>query len=148
MPMFHNLRRTHDKDAIHHLLFPVPALGWGGRAMPLHWALDPKGPNPKYVSRRYSAVWPIGKARSPAEARTWFANLLPSIKLPRPRLRVSPFAPSAERLLKNYLRPVMSQERLNGLATLCIEKKFIRWNWYWCHHQWLRISKCQNKILR
>jgi hypothetical protein len=27
------------------------------------------------------------------------------------------------KLLKNYLRSVMSQERLNGLATLCIEKK-------------------------
>ena len=27
------------------------------------------------------------------------------------------------KLLKNYLRSIMSQERLNGLATLCIEKK-------------------------
>jgi hypothetical protein len=27
------------------------------------------------------------------------------------------------KLLKNYLRLVMSQERLNGLATLCIEKE-------------------------
>ena len=26
------------------------------------------------------------------------------------------------KLLRNYLRSVMSQERLNGLATLCIEK--------------------------
>jgi hypothetical protein len=26
------------------------------------------------------------------------------------------------KLLKNYLRSTMSQERLNGLATLCIEK--------------------------
>ncbi|KAI5003233.1 hypothetical protein ZWY2020_030393 [Hordeum vulgare] len=29
------------------------------------------------------------------------------------------------KLLKNYLRSTMSQERLNGLATLCIEKKFL-----------------------
>jgi hypothetical protein len=27
--------------------------------------------------------------------------------------------------LKNYLRSTMSQERLNGLATLCIEKKLL-----------------------
>jgi hypothetical protein len=30
------------------------------------------------------------------------------------------------KLLKNYLRSTMSQERLNGLATLCIEKKLFR----------------------
>ena len=29
------------------------------------------------------------------------------------------------KLLKNNLRSVMSQERLNGLATLCIEKKLL-----------------------
>ena len=29
------------------------------------------------------------------------------------------------KLLKNYLRSIMSQERLNGLATLCIEKKLL-----------------------
>jgi hypothetical protein len=29
------------------------------------------------------------------------------------------------KLLKNYLRSVMTQERLNGLATLCIEKKLL-----------------------
>ena len=29
------------------------------------------------------------------------------------------------KLLKNYLRSAMSQERLNGLATLCIEKKLL-----------------------
>ena len=29
------------------------------------------------------------------------------------------------KLLKNYLRSTMSQERLNGLATLCIEKKLL-----------------------
>jgi hypothetical protein len=29
------------------------------------------------------------------------------------------------KLLKNYLRFTMSQERLNGLATLCIEKKLL-----------------------
>jgi hypothetical protein len=29
------------------------------------------------------------------------------------------------KLLKNYLRFVMSQERLNGLVTLCIEKKLV-----------------------
>jgi hypothetical protein len=29
------------------------------------------------------------------------------------------------KLLKNYLRLVMSQERLNGLATLCIEKRLL-----------------------
>jgi len=29
------------------------------------------------------------------------------------------------KLLKNYLRSTMSQERLNGLATLCIEKRFL-----------------------
>ncbi|XP_066385182.1 uncharacterized protein [Miscanthus floridulus] len=29
------------------------------------------------------------------------------------------------KLLKNYLRSVMSQERLNGLATLCIKKKLL-----------------------
>ncbi|KAF7106331.1 hypothetical protein CFC21_107070 [Triticum aestivum] len=40
-------------------------------------------------------------------------------------------ATSAERsfsklkLLKNYLRSTMTQERLNGLATLCIEKKLL-----------------------
>jgi hypothetical protein len=28
-------------------------------------------------------------------------------------------------LLKNYLRSTISQERLNGLATLCIEKKLL-----------------------
>jgi hypothetical protein len=28
-------------------------------------------------------------------------------------------------LLKNYLRSPMTQERLNGLATLCIEKKLL-----------------------
>jgi hypothetical protein len=28
------------------------------------------------------------------------------------------------KLLKNYLRSTMSQERLNGLATLCIEKNY------------------------
>ncbi|VAH49840.1 unnamed protein product [Triticum turgidum subsp. durum] len=29
------------------------------------------------------------------------------------------------KLLKNYLRSTMSQERLNSLATLCIEKKLL-----------------------
>jgi hypothetical protein len=29
------------------------------------------------------------------------------------------------KLLKNYLRSTMSQERLNQLATLCIEKKLL-----------------------
>jgi hypothetical protein len=29
------------------------------------------------------------------------------------------------KLLKNYLRSSMSQERLNGLVTLCIEKKLL-----------------------
>jgi hypothetical protein len=29
------------------------------------------------------------------------------------------------KLLKNYLRSTMSQDRLNGLATLCIEKKLL-----------------------
>ena len=29
------------------------------------------------------------------------------------------------KLLKNHLRSSMSQKRLNGLATLCIEKKFL-----------------------
>jgi hypothetical protein len=29
------------------------------------------------------------------------------------------------KLLKNYLRSMMSQDRLNGLATLCIEKKIL-----------------------
>jgi hypothetical protein len=29
------------------------------------------------------------------------------------------------KLLKNYLRSAMSQERLNGLASLCIEKKVL-----------------------
>ena len=29
------------------------------------------------------------------------------------------------KLLKNYLRSTMSQERLNGLATLCIEKRML-----------------------
>jgi hypothetical protein len=29
------------------------------------------------------------------------------------------------KLLKNYLRFAMSQERLDGLATLCIEKKLL-----------------------
>jgi hypothetical protein len=29
------------------------------------------------------------------------------------------------KLLKNYLRSVMSQERLNGLATLCIKKQLL-----------------------
>uniref|UniRef100_A0A8I6XYK5 HAT C-terminal dimerisation domain-containing protein n=1 Tax=Hordeum vulgare subsp. vulgare TaxID=112509 RepID=A0A8I6XYK5_HORVV len=29
------------------------------------------------------------------------------------------------KLLKNYLRSTMSQDRLNGLATLCIEKKML-----------------------
>jgi hypothetical protein len=29
------------------------------------------------------------------------------------------------KLLRNYLRSTMSQERLNGLATLCIEKKLL-----------------------
>jgi hypothetical protein len=29
------------------------------------------------------------------------------------------------KLLKNYLRSPMSQERLNGLASLCIEKKLL-----------------------
>jgi hypothetical protein len=29
------------------------------------------------------------------------------------------------KLLKNYLRSTMSQEMLNGLATLCIEKKLL-----------------------
>jgi hypothetical protein len=29
------------------------------------------------------------------------------------------------KLLKNYLRSTMSQERLNDLATLCIEKKLL-----------------------
>lgn len=44
---------------------------------------------------------------------------------------VSVTVASAERsfsnlkLLKNYLRSTMSQERLNGLATLCIEKKLL-----------------------
>jgi hypothetical protein len=45
---------------------------------------------------------------------------------------VSVTVASAERsflklkLLKNYLRSTMSQDRLNGLATLCIEKKIIK----------------------
>jgi hypothetical protein len=30
------------------------------------------------------------------------------------------------KLMKNYLRSTMSQDRLNGLATLCIEKKIIK----------------------
>jgi hypothetical protein len=29
------------------------------------------------------------------------------------------------KLLKNYLRSTMSQEMLNGLATLCIEKRLL-----------------------
>ena len=29
------------------------------------------------------------------------------------------------KLLRNYLRSTVSQERLNGLAILCIEKKFL-----------------------
>ena len=29
------------------------------------------------------------------------------------------------KLLKNYLRSTVTQERLNGLATLCIEKKLL-----------------------
>jgi hypothetical protein len=29
------------------------------------------------------------------------------------------------KLMKNYLRSTMSQDRLNGLATLCIEKKLL-----------------------
>jgi hypothetical protein len=29
------------------------------------------------------------------------------------------------KLLKNYLRSTMTQQRLNGLATLCIEKKLL-----------------------
>jgi hypothetical protein len=29
------------------------------------------------------------------------------------------------KLLKNYLRSTMSQQRLNGLATLCIEKRLL-----------------------
>ena len=29
------------------------------------------------------------------------------------------------KLLKNYLRSTMTQERLNGLATLCIEKQLL-----------------------
>ena len=29
------------------------------------------------------------------------------------------------KLLKNYLRSVISQERLNGLTALCIEKKLL-----------------------
>jgi len=29
------------------------------------------------------------------------------------------------KLLKNYLRSTMSQERLNGLATLCIQKNLL-----------------------
>ena len=29
------------------------------------------------------------------------------------------------KLLKNYLRSIMSQERLNGLTTLCIEKQLV-----------------------
>ena len=29
------------------------------------------------------------------------------------------------KLLKNYLRSAMSQERLNGLATICIEKDLL-----------------------
>ena len=29
------------------------------------------------------------------------------------------------KLLKNYLKLIMSQERLNGLATLCIEKRLL-----------------------
>jgi hypothetical protein len=29
------------------------------------------------------------------------------------------------KLLKNYLRSTMSQESLNGLTTLCIEKKLL-----------------------
>uniref|UniRef100_I1QZT7 HAT C-terminal dimerisation domain-containing protein n=1 Tax=Oryza glaberrima TaxID=4538 RepID=I1QZT7_ORYGL len=29
------------------------------------------------------------------------------------------------KLLKNYLRTTMTQERLNGLATLCIEKRLL-----------------------
>ena len=29
------------------------------------------------------------------------------------------------KLLNNYLRSTMTQERLNGLATLCIEKKLL-----------------------
>ncbi|XP_066316049.1 uncharacterized protein [Miscanthus floridulus] len=32
---------------------------------------------------------------------------------------------SKVKLLKNYLRSTMSQERLNGLATLCIEKRLL-----------------------
>ena len=32
---------------------------------------------------------------------------------------------SKMKLLRNYLRSAMSQERLNGLATLCIEKKLL-----------------------
>uniref|UniRef100_A0ACD5WY24 Uncharacterized protein n=1 Tax=Avena sativa TaxID=4498 RepID=A0ACD5WY24_AVESA len=32
---------------------------------------------------------------------------------------------SKVKLLKNHLRPTMSQERLNGLATICIEKKLL-----------------------
>jgi hypothetical protein len=60
------------------------------------------------------------------------ANCYPNISIAYRILFTMPMTvASAERsfsklkLLKNYLRPVMSQERLNGLATLCIEKKLL-----------------------
>uniref|UniRef100_A0A8I6XIQ0 HAT C-terminal dimerisation domain-containing protein n=1 Tax=Hordeum vulgare subsp. vulgare TaxID=112509 RepID=A0A8I6XIQ0_HORVV len=59
-------------------------------------------------------------------------NCYPSISIAYRILFTVPVTvASAERsfsklkLLKNYLRSTMTQERLNGLATLCIEKKLL-----------------------
>jgi hypothetical protein len=55
----------------------------------------------------------------------------PNVSIAYRILFTIPVTASAERsfsklkLLKNYLMSTMSQERLNGLATLCIEKKLL-----------------------
>jgi hypothetical protein len=45
------------------------------------------------------------------------------------------------KLLKNYLRSTMSQQKLNGLATLCIEKKLLD-DVDIAYHYWVCIEKC------
>ena len=89
----------------------------------------------RHARRRQLLRLHDGARRDRDSARRWTQtprDAADALRSPRHRpTQTSQTLASAERsfsklkLLKNYLRSTMSQERLNGLATLCIEKRLL-----------------------